>query len=61
MRHRSTPSMGAFHPAIFLLLVYAISLTMSIFVCRIIFFSINKDDLGGKPEMTLHQNATALR
>ena len=53
--------MGALHPAIFLLLVYAISLTMSIFVCRIIFFSVNKDDLGSKPVLTLNQSATALR
>lgn len=61
MRHKSTHAMGALHPAIFLLLVYAISLTMSIFVCRIIFFSVNKDDLGSKPVLTLNQSATALR
>lgn len=45
MKHNSTTTMGAFHPAIFLLVVYAISLIMSIFICRIVFFSINKENV----------------
>lgn len=42
MRTNSTSSMGAFHPAVFLLLVYAVSLFMSLFVCRIVYYSMSE-------------------
>lgn len=45
MKHNSTHTMGAFHPAIFMLVVYAISLTMSIFICRIVFFSTHRENV----------------
>lgn len=43
MRKNSTTSMGAFHPAVFLLLVYVISLFMSLFVCRMVYYTVNND------------------
>lgn len=42
--------MGALHPAIFFTLVYGISLVLSIFVCRTVYYSIN--DEGSKTHMS---------
>jgi hypothetical protein len=62
MKRNSTHSLGAFHPAIFMLLVYAISLTMSIFVCRMIFYSVNGDESAFKNKISLKlDHATALK
>jgi hypothetical protein len=41
MRRNSTPSVGALHPVLFMLLVYIISVVLAFFVCRMIYFSIH--------------------
>jgi len=43
MRRNSTSSMGALHPIFFFLVVYGISLFLSIFVCRTVYYSINEE------------------
>ena len=43
MNRNSTPSVGALHPVLFMLLVYIISVVLAFFVCRIIYFSIHGD------------------
>jgi len=35
--------MGAFHPVLFFVLVYGISLFLAIFVCRTVYFSMNEN------------------
>jgi hypothetical protein len=62
MKTTARSSFGAFHPAIFMLLVYVISLTMSIFVCRMVYYSTHsggellRADIPGKM-----MTATALK
>jgi hypothetical protein len=41
MRRNSTPSVGALHPVIFMLLVYIISVVLAFIVCRMIYYSIH--------------------
>lgn len=41
MNRNSTSSVGAFHPIIFFVFVYGISLFMAIFVCRAIYYGIH--------------------
>lgn len=43
MNRKSTSSIGALHPILFFMFVYGISLFLAIFVCRTVYFSINKD------------------
>lgn len=43
MRRNSTSSMGAFHPIVFFLVVYGMSLFLAIFVCRTVYYSINDE------------------
>lgn len=47
MRRNSTSSMGALHPVLFFTLVYGISLVLSIFVCRTVYYSLNNDHVTG--------------
>jgi hypothetical protein len=42
MRRNATSSIGAFHPAVFFTFVYAISLFLALFVCRTVYYSINR-------------------
>ena len=44
MRQKSTSSIGALHPVLFMLLVYIISVVLAFFVCRMIYFSIHSDE-----------------
>ena len=44
MSRNSTPSLGALHPVLFLLLVYIVSFVLAFFVCRMIYFSINGEE-----------------
>lgn len=41
MRRNSTSAIGAFHPILFFILVYGISVCMALFVCRTVYISIN--------------------
>jgi hypothetical protein len=53
--------MGALHPVLFFLFIYGISLILAIFVCRTVYYSINKDVAGSsqtKSEMS-YNNASA--
>ena len=45
MRRNSTSSLGAFHPILFFLCVYGISLFLALFVCRTVYYSINDDGI----------------
>jgi hypothetical protein len=66
MRRNSTSSsMGAFHPVIFFTLVYGISLIMAIFVCRMVYNTINGSEsstgLLNPNSMSYVSKATAYR
>ena len=41
MRRSSTSSIGALHPALFFIFIYGISLSLALFVCRTVYYSIN--------------------
>lgn len=43
MRRTSTSAIGAFHPALFFILVYVISILMALFVCRAVYISVYGD------------------
>jgi hypothetical protein len=52
MRRNSTSSIGALHPVLFFMLVYGISLVMSIFVCRTVYYSLN-NDMASNPKSSI--------
>jgi hypothetical protein len=65
MNRKSTSPIGAFHPVLFFLFVYGISLFLAIFVCRTVYNSLNNDgsaqiDLTA-PALESTAKATALR
>jgi hypothetical protein len=41
MKRNSTTAMGALHPALFMLMIYVLSVAMAIFVCTTIYNSLN--------------------
>ncbi len=43
MRRNSTKSLGAFHPVLFFLFVYGLSLFLALFVCRTVYYSMNEE------------------
>jgi hypothetical protein len=47
MRRNSTSSLGAFHPILFFLFVYGISLFLAIFVCRTVYNSLHDENSAG--------------
>ena len=65
MRRNSTSTIGAFHPILFFMLVYGISLFLAIFVCRTVYYSLNdmpvKETASKQAQFTTSPNATALR
>lgn len=61
MRRNSTPSVGALHPVLFMLLVYIISVVLAFFVCRMIYFSINGDMAATDAEVEQSQSLTVAR
>jgi hypothetical protein len=65
MRHNSTSAIGAFHPILFFMLVYGISLFLAIFVCRTVYYSLNdmpaKETSSQQAKFVTSPNATALR
>jgi len=65
MRKNSTRSMGAFHPVLFFMLIYGISLFLAIFVCRTVYYSMNGEeasvDTEKLPATQANLNATAYK
>jgi hypothetical protein len=43
MNRNLTSSVGAFHPILFFMIVYAISLFLAFFVCRTVYFTLHGD------------------
>ena len=43
MRRNSTSSLGALHPILFFVIVYAISLFLAFFVCSTVYYTFNED------------------
>ena len=65
MRRNSTSAMGAFHPVLFFMFIYGISLLLAIFVCRTVYNSLN-DSTGSSQTVqaqytATNSDATALR
>ena len=44
MSRRKTSSVGAFHPVLFFVVIYGISLFLAFFVCSSVYYSINDSD-----------------
>jgi hypothetical protein len=44
---RNSSSLGAFHPILFFLCVYGISLFLALFVCRTVYYSLNDNATAG--------------
>jgi hypothetical protein len=65
MRRNSTPAMGAFHPILFFMFIYGISLLLAIFVCRTVYYSLNEEanasQTVGVNYTASNNTATALR
>jgi hypothetical protein len=64
MSRKSTPSLGAFHPVLFFLFVYGISLFLAIFVCRTVYNSIHDEGSRVQLNTTIAASpagATAMR
>ncbi|HEU0110649.1 MAG TPA: hypothetical protein VFQ73_07215 [Flavisolibacter sp.] len=65
MRRNSTSAMGAFHPVLFFMVVYGISLFLAIFVCRTVYNTLNNDTTATQTVEASYavpgSNATALR
>lgn len=59
MRRNSTSSLGAFHPIVFFVIVYAISLFLAFFVCSTVYYTIN-DDAATADNATLAQGNLEL-
>ncbi|MBD0277144.1 MAG: hypothetical protein M3342_25315 [Bacteroidota bacterium] len=43
MNRNGISSLGAFHPILFFVIVYAISLFLAFFVCRTVYFTLHGD------------------
>lgn len=59
MNRNSTSSLGAFHPVIFFVIVYAISLFLAFFVCSTVYYTFN-DDAEATENATLAQGQLDL-
>jgi len=44
MSRKTTSSVGAFHPILFFVVIYGISLFLAFFVCSSVYYSINDTD-----------------
>ncbi|MFN2439213.1 MAG: hypothetical protein ABR503_08430 [Chitinophagaceae bacterium] len=60
MNRNSTSSLGAFHPIIFFIVVYGISLFLAFFVCRAVYFTIYGDEVVNTLNLKQHPQATAV-
>lgn len=61
MSRKSTSSVGALHPVLFMLLVYIISVVLAFFVCRIIYFSLNNEANNSNVNLDKIEPVTAHR
>lgn len=68
MSRKTNSSVGAFHPILFFVVIYGISLFLAFFVCSSVYYSINdnKDDVNTQTasqqyELDNTTTATALR
>ncbi len=67
MSRKSTSSVGAFHPVLFFVVIYGISLFLAFFVCSSVYYSINdKDEVKTETAQQQYEldntaTATALR
>ena len=69
MRRNSTSSLGALHPILFFVIVYAISLFLAFFVCSTVYYTLNDDAASaentslaqGTLQLGAGENATAYR
>ncbi len=52
MNRKSTSGMGAFHPVLFFVVIYGISLVLALFVCSTVYYSLNES----KPEAAAQKN-----
>ena len=43
MNRKTTSFLGAFHPILFFMVIYGISIFLSFFVCRTVYFALNGD------------------
>ena len=44
MSRKTTSSVGAFHPILFFVVIYGISLFLAFFVCSSVYYSINDEN-----------------
>jgi flagellar biosynthesis protein FliP len=44
MSRKTTSSVGAFHPILFFVVIYGISLFLAFFVCSSVYYSINDNE-----------------
>ncbi len=65
MKRNSTSAMGAFHPVLFFMFIYGISLLLAIFVCRTVYNSLNESTSSSQTVQAQYTapntDATALR
>jgi hypothetical protein len=61
MKRNSTSVMGALHPVFFMLMVYAISVVLAIFVCNVIYNSLHKADSLAGDSVTKLAQLTVLK
>ena len=59
MRRTSTSGLGALHPILFFVIVYAISLFLAFFVCSTVYYTLN-DDAATTENATLAQGSLPL-
>ncbi|HUQ96106.1 MAG TPA: hypothetical protein VM010_00470 [Chitinophagaceae bacterium] len=64
MSRKTTSSVGAFHPILFFVVIYGISLFLAFFVCSSVYYSINDQDevsteTASTQQYELDNNATA--
>ncbi len=59
MRRNATSSLGALHPILFFVIVYAISLFLAFFVCSTVYYTFN-DDAAVTDNATMAQGGLEL-
>lgn len=58
MKSRSSSSVGALHPILFVALMYVVVLFLSIFICSSIFYTLNNDTASTE---TVSKNQVAVQ
>lgn len=60
MTQHQKPGLGAFHPVIFFLFVYGISLFMALFVCRAVYYSVNEPGVSPVEQTVAQVSSSAV-